>query len=175
MASTPTGLAKPQAGQPCPCGTGRPYETCCGPLLAGQRKAASAEELMRSRFTAHVANDERYLHQTHQPTANLPYVEQGDGLDPVAWSRLVVHAHELGRTPDLAFVDFSAFYAVEGGGEGVLQEKSEFHRVNGNWLYTRPVRQGPAPLKSTAPKVGRNDPCPCGSGKKYKACCLAKA
>lgn len=23
-------------------------------------------------------------------------------------------------------------------------------------------------------KVGRNDPCPCGSGKKYKACCLSK-
>ena len=26
----------------------------------------------------------------------------------------------------------------------------------------------------TAPKVGRNDPCPCGSGKKHKKCCLGK-
>jgi uncharacterized protein YecA (UPF0149 family) len=29
----------------------------------------------------------------------------------------------------------------------------------------------PAPLSSSI-KVGRNDPCPCGSGKKYKKCCL---
>ena len=28
---------------------------------------------------------------------------------------------------------------------------------------------------SSAPKIGRNDPCPCGSGKKYKKCCLEKA
>ena len=26
----------------------------------------------------------------------------------------------------------------------------------------------------TGPKIGRNDPCPCGSGKKYKKCCLNK-
>jgi uncharacterized protein YecA (UPF0149 family) len=29
----------------------------------------------------------------------------------------------------------------------------------------------PAPIESEEPKVGRNDPCPCGSGKKYKKCC----
>ncbi len=32
----------------------------------------------------------------------------------------------------------------------------------------------PSPLKTTMAKAGRNDPCPCGSGKKYKRCCLAK-
>ena len=34
--------------------------------------------------------------------------------------------------------------------------------------------QGPAkqaPVRHDGPKVGRNDPCPCGSGKKYKKCC----
>ncbi len=31
----------------------------------------------------------------------------------------------------------------------------------------------PAPLRRTAPKVGRNEPCPCGSGKKFKKCCGA--
>lgn len=29
----------------------------------------------------------------------------------------------------------------------------------------------PKPYQHTGPKVGRNDPCPCGSGKKYKKCC----
>jgi hypothetical protein len=33
--------------------------------------------------------------------------------------------------------------------------------------------ESPEPL-TAAPKVGRNDPCPCGSGKKYKKCCLLK-
>jgi uncharacterized protein YchJ len=30
--------------------------------------------------------------------------------------------------------------------------------------------QATAPIRSAEPKVGRNDPCPCGSGKKYKQC-----
>jgi preprotein translocase subunit SecA len=36
----------------------------------------------------------------------------------------------------------------------------------------QPAERAPAPVRS-GPKVGRNDPCPCGSGKKYKACCGA--
>ena len=31
-----------------------------------------------------------------------------------------------------------------------------------------------APVRNTAARVGRNDPCPCGSGKKYKQCCGKK-
>jgi preprotein translocase subunit SecA len=31
--------------------------------------------------------------------------------------------------------------------------------------------EAPKPARRVAPKVGRNDPCPCGSGKKYKHCC----
>ena len=129
---------------------------------------------MRSRFTAHVAQDDRYLHRTYLPTMKTPYVEATDEAPPVAWSRLVIHAHEPGRTPDVATVEFSAFFAADGGGEGVLEEKSEFQRIDGAWIFSRTIRQGPAPRKST-PKVGRNDPCPCGSGKKYKQCCLGKA
>jgi len=89
------------------------------------------------------------------------------------WTKLVVHAHEPGNQPDKAFVDFSA-YGTEDGVEKVLHEKAEFLRVNGAWLYNREARLGPAPYKAAVPKPGRNDPCPCGSGKKYKQCCLLK-
>ena len=58
---------------------------------------------------------------------------------------------------------------------GVLEEKAEFQRTNGAWIYTRALRQGPAPVRAAGPKVGRNDPCPCGSGKKHKHCCLRAA
>lgn len=90
------------------------------------------------------------------------------------WSRLIVHSHEPGRSPDNAFVEFSAYF-IDEAGEHVIQEKSEFQRENGQWLYTRQVRNGPAPFKTSGPKAGRNDPCPCGSGKKFKQCCLGKA
>jgi SEC-C motif-containing protein len=113
------------------------------------------------------------LHRTYKETARLPYAEE-EGASSLNWSRLVVHAHEIGKTPDIAFVDFSAFFTDENG-EHSLQEKAEFVREKGQWIYTRAVRTGPAPFKSTAPKAGRNEPCPCGSGKKYKHCCLAKA
>ena len=172
MATTPTGLDRPIRGQACPCGSSKLFDACCEPVLTRQRPAATAEELMRSRFTAHVANDNRYLHETYAPTAKLPYVEE-TGETPVRWTKLVVHSHELGKQPDTAFVEFSAYYTEEGQ-QGVLEEKSEFHRIDGQWIFTRPVRQGPAPAKA-AIKVGRNAPCPCGSGKKYKQCCLGKA
>jgi len=159
-------------GQPCPCGSGKPFETCCEPVIAGTRVAATAEELMRSRFTAHVIGDYAYLHRTYLPTSQKPYVEEPVG-EPIKWTRLAIHSHEAGPKPDTATVDFSAYFD-EQGSEQALHEKSEFFRINGKWLYARTLRNGPAPVKA-APKVGRNDPCPCGSGKKYKQCCLAKA
>jgi len=33
-------------------------------------------------------------------------------------------------------------------------------------------KTGPKPFVNSSPKIGRNDACPCGSGKKYKKCCL---
>src|SRR4051794_11891281 len=107
MASLPAALPPPQPGQPCPCGSGRNFEECCEPLLKGQRRPATAEELMRSRFTAHVARDYAYLHRTYGETAKLPFQGESDP-SPLAWSRLVIHAHEPGNQPDLAYVDFSA-------------------------------------------------------------------
>lgn len=124
---------------------------------------------MRSRFTAHVARDWRYLHVTYRPTARKPYVEEKNVAE-IPWTRLVIHAHEPGPAPNHAFVDFSAYYATETG-EDALHEKSEFARIDGRWLYTRNVRNGPAPARPATPRVGRNEPCPCGSGRKFKHCC----
>ena len=126
---------------------------------------------MRSRFTAHVAHDYEHLHRTLHGVVEEPYVpekeEGGRELD-AAGDPLA-----RGRTrPDHATVDFTAYYR-EGDKELAFPEKAEFQKIEGNWIYTKALRQGPAPIKSQA-KVGRNDPCPCGSGKKYKQCCLAK-
>ena len=167
--TSPAGLPPPVSGQPCPCGSGQLFDACCAPVLARERRAATAEELMRSRFTAHVARDWAHLHRTYAPTAGKPFVPETEIGEPMAWTRLVIHAHEPGRDADAAFVDFSAFFA-EAGAEREAREKSEFARVAGEWLYTRTVRSGPPPVRA-AVKAGRNDPCPCGSGKKFKHCC----
>ena len=173
MATTPIVPTQPESASPCPCGSGKNFGHCCAPLIAGTQAAATAELLMRARFTAHVIRDYKFLHDTHRPTAGQPYVAE-EGEPVMLWTKLVVHGHEITSDPDKSFVDFSA-YGIDDGVEKVLQEKAEFLRINGTWLYSREARLGPAPYKAAAPKPGRNEPCPCGSGKKYKHCCLLKA
>lgn len=124
---------------------------------------------MRARFTAHATHDYEFVHRTYRGTARLPYEAPAE-TPPVAWTRLEVHSHAPGAAPDIAHVDFSA-YGTENGREVVLHEKAEFARDGDSWIYTRPLREGPAPVRAAAPKPGRNDPCPCGSGRKYKHCC----
>jgi SEC-C motif-containing protein len=167
---TSPSAAKVQPGQPCPCGSGRNFEACCQPVLSGAQPAATAEALMRARFTAHVVHDFRFLHASDHSNAGRAYVEEA-GEPSITWQKLDIHAHEPGADANTAYVDFSA-YGTEQGAEHVLHEKSEFRRIDGKWIYVKALRLGPAPFKSAAPKVGRNDPCPCGSGKKYKHCCL---
>lgn len=168
--STPApALPKPVPGQPCSCGSGRDFALCCEPVITGKRPAATAEELMRARFTAHVANENKFLHHSYLPTSRQPYVEEPDAA-PLPWTRLVIHSHEPEVKPNISYVDFTAYFNGDNDTEGALHEKSEFQRINGNWIFARTLRQGPAPTKA-APKVGRNDPCPCGSGKKFKHCC----
>jgi SEC-C motif-containing protein len=158
---------------PCPCGGGRTFGECCQPILAGKRAAESAEQLMRSRFTAHVAHDDLYLHRSQLSTSKEPFEPEGEPQRR-EWTRLVIHAHEVGAGGDSAIVDFTAYFK-EGETEQTHPERSVFQRVDGAWYFVRPLRQGPAPVRSTQAKVGRNDPCPCGSGRKYKQCCLRTA
>jgi SEC-C motif-containing protein len=173
MAVTPTKVEIEDETRACPCGSGKLFSACCLPIHTGERTASTAEELMRARFSAHAVGDFAFLHRSYKPTANQPYVPSSEN-PTTQWTRLVIHSHTQGRTPDISYVEFSA-YGLEQGVEHVLHEKAEFFREDGVWVYTRPLREGPAPFVAAEKKPGRNDPCPCGSGKKYKHCCLLKA
>ena len=153
---------------PCPCCSGNPFGECCAPVLSGDTPAPTAERLMRSRYTAHAIHDFPYLHRTFTETMNTPYEEEEYGND-IEWTKLVINSHEPDVRPGVSHVDFSAHFN-EDGNAGVMHEKSEFELIAGNWIFTKTLREGPAPVKA-APKIGRNEPCPCGSGKKYKKCC----
>lgn len=123
-----------EAGRRCPCGSGDNYGNCCGPLHAGDRTAATAERLMRSRFSAFAIGDTAYLLATWHPSTRPEKVE----LDPAQrWTRLDVLA-TTGGSPfhQTGTVEFRAHYRREGR-PGSLHELSAFTREHGQWRYLR--------------------------------------
>lgn len=148
----------------CPCGNGE-LETCCGPRLSGVKPAETAEALMRSRYTAFSKGDVAYLRQTQlAPTRDQPWEETERWAKSVAWISLRIVGREAGEANDEAgVVEFIASY-LEGGGVHALHERSSFVRREGRWIYDS------GKPEVTVTKVERNAPCPCGSGKKFKAC-----
>lgn len=118
------------SAEPCPCGSARPFATCCAPLLAGT-PAATAEALMRSRYVAYVRGDEAYLRATW--AAETRPADLDLGASPPRWLGLTVKQHQLIDT-DHAVVEFVARYRVAGRGHR-LHETSRFERREGRWVY----------------------------------------
>ncbi len=119
---------------PCPCGSGQPYAACCGPLHQGQQPAASAEALMRSRYSAYVLKHEAWLLASWHPDTR-PTALQLDAADaPAKWLGLEIRRHAQ-QDANHATVEFVARCRYPGGRAGRLHEISRFVRDNGRWLY----------------------------------------
>ncbi|HEY0509045.1 MAG TPA: YchJ family protein [Blastococcus sp.] len=118
--------------RPCPCGTGLPLDECCGRLHDGTAPAATAEQLMRSRYSAFVLGDAGYLLATWHPTTRPRTLD----LDPhVRWTGLDVLATTGGSLlGSEGTVEFRAHY-VRDGGAGAQHENSRFVREGGHWRY----------------------------------------
>ncbi|MGY1731113.1 YchJ family protein [Geodermatophilus sp. SYSU D01045] len=116
----------------CPCGSGLPYAECCGRLHDGTAAAATAEQLMRSRYSAFAVGDAAYLRETWDP-ATRP---RSSTLDPaVRWTGLEVLATTGGGLFDAeGTVTFRA-HSRAGGHEHVQAERSRFRRAGGRWVY----------------------------------------
>ncbi|MGE5548157.1 MAG: YchJ family protein [Solirubrobacterales bacterium] len=156
----------------CPCGSGRGQDECCGPLLAGA-PAPTPEALMRSRYTAFVTGNLDYLETTLAPEAREDYdrSETESWIKEAEWHGLEIRATGDGADADTGTVEFVARYKFRGK-PFAHHELSSFRKADGRWMYVDGVMNPKPPQRITA-KVGRNDPCPCGSGKKYKKCCGA--
>lgn len=167
-------------GEPCPCGSGRPFAACCGPFLHGAVPAPTAEALMRSRYTAYVRADCDYLRRTLFPRKREGFnaAATREWCAGVVWTGLAVLRTEAGGPNDEAgVVEFKTAF-TRGGTPHILHEVSRFRKKNGEWFYVDGEPGGAAQetavtRPASKPAVGRNDPCPCGSGKKYKRCCGA--
>lgn len=143
---------------------------------------------MRSRYTAFVKANMDYIKKTLAPESQSDYDAAGaqDWAEKSNWKGLQILATQKGLAHDKkGTVEFVATYEQDGT---LLEhhEVSQFRKNDlGQWFFvdgeshTHPEGEGHhahsspplAPRVRTEPKVGRNDPCPCGSGKKYKKCC----
>ena len=157
----------------CPCGSGRDFEACCRPFVEGGEPAPTAEALMRSRYTAHVKAAADYIYDTTHPK------ERGsvDRDQVLKWSNTsewmgleIVDTQAGGPDDEKGTVEFVARYRQKGK-RYEHQEIAEFVKEDGRWYFMDGKAPQAVQFVRQGPKVGRNDPCSCGSGKKYKKCC----
>jgi SEC-C motif-containing protein len=159
----------------CPCGAAADYAACCEPIIKGARPAVTAEELMRARYTAYTQVEVDFIQESLHPDARSDSDPAGarDWAENSTWHGLqVLNTEAGGPGDDAGKVEFIASYTYDGQ-DKQYREVAEFERVEGHWYFRggRPaVKQ---PIVRDEPKIGRNDACPCGSGRKYKRCCGA--
>lgn len=172
----------------CPCGSQQPLSHCCQPIHQNPALAIHPEQLMRSRYSAHVLGLVDYVVATYHPSCHAE-----DYRDAIAdsvnshWLGLNVINSEIAPSGE-GFVEFEAYYQ-DGDEQYCLAERSRFLQESTDgvtqWYYidgeypdqahqSEPeLTPNSVPLQPIAnpDKIGRNDPCLCGSGKKYKKCC----
>ncbi|NQW01228.1 MAG: YchJ family protein [Rhodospirillales bacterium] len=157
----------------CPCGSAQPLEACCGPYLDGA-PAPTALSLMKSRYSAFVLGNGAYLGATlsQRQRADFDAEEFEKNAAETKWLGLEIRKVEAGgETDQTGTVEFVAKYR-EQKQPVVHHERATFIREDGKWVFDDCIMNPKEPQRIVA-KVGRNDPCPCGSGKKYKKCCGA--
>lgn len=153
----------------CYCNSKKLYSECCQPLLARIKEADSPEQLMRSRFTAYCLSDFNYILDTYapKPRNDLSVEILEDSADDNHWFTLSIPSNPA---LDKNQVEFFAYYFVKNK-PYVLHETSRFEREGPAWRYT----DGHLHPDCGKLNIGRNDPCVCTSGKKFKQCCFKKA
>ena len=155
--------------QECTCGSGEEFSNCCGPIINGSEQAPTPERLMRARYSAYATGAISFLEKsTHSKTRKHFDPEGAERWSRDSrWHGLTILAVDS-FLPNRAHVNFEARFDDKSGEAVIHRERSLFEREDEEWRF---VSGGAIPV--TSQKIGRNEPCPCGSGKKYKKCCGA--
>ncbi|MFA6229918.1 MAG: YchJ family metal-binding protein [Rhodanobacter sp.] len=118
---------------PCPCGNPDGYRQCCGPLHDGGA-ASSAEQLMRSRYSAYVLKREDYLLASWHVDTRPASLHLAAQQPPPSWLGLEIRQHAV-VDDEHAIVEFVARYRLGGGRAQRQHETSRFVREAGRWYY----------------------------------------
>ncbi len=161
----------------CPCGSGLAFENCCQPVLENPIQARTALQLMRARYTAYVMHRMDFvLSSTHPDTRDAADQEAMESWSHAAtWTGLEIISPGSQHSAGDDRIEFKAYFQVQNVPQ-VHHERSLFRHDQGQWWFVDGQDIYSGPLEKRRPYVkeqhtGRNDPCPCGSGKKFKKCC----
>jgi len=154
----------------CPCGSGSLFGNCCEPIIEGNRESQTAEELMRARYSAFVTRAIDFIvastHSRTRKEIDVDYIREWS--ETSTWHGLQILETRI-VNDNKAYVSFEARF-TQRGEEQNHREKSLFEREHGQWRFVTGDELKNPTVRYEAPRPGRNDPCPCGSGKKYKKC-----
>lgn len=146
----------------------------CAEIISGAVKAETADELLRARYTAFVLGNMEFVTATTHPNSRREDVDQAnrEWSEESTWHGLEVsESRSVGE--DVTFVTFEARF-TRGGVPQTHRERSRFERVDGQWFFVSCELLKNPTIRYAQPPPGRNAPCPCGSGKKFKRCCAGK-
>ncbi|AGI31336.1 TPA: YchJ family protein [Mannheimia haemolytica] len=146
----------------CPCQTGKRYAECCQPFHLKQTFASTAEQLMRSRYSAYTLVNIPYIVETTVPSQQklLDQTAMKEWAENTKWVGLSVLNHLPSLSRIHSQVEFKAFFDTDEGIQG-HHETSLFVQIDERWFFVDP----------TVPLPHQKQPCVCGSGKKFKHCC----
>ena len=118
----------------CPCTSGKPYDSCCGPYHEHRASAKTVKQLMRSRYCAYALGGlGDYLLETWHPSTRDSLTAASLSAKTLDWQGLKVL--DFRHKGDEGMVKFEARYLKDDDSPGLLQEVSRFVRVKGKWLY----------------------------------------
>jgi SEC-C motif domain protein len=158
----------------CPCGSQKYYSECCEPFLSNSLFATTAEQLMRARYSAYVKGAIQFVLDTTLQEKRKECDEKAirDWSHNSQWHKLeIISTTDGGPQNSEGTVEFIAHF-TEYGVLKSLHEKGLFKKINDQWFYVDGEIQKSKPFTRAEVKISRNDPCSCGSGKKYKKCCF---
>ncbi len=156
----------------CSCDTKKPYSQCCEPVLKGVKIAESPMELMRARYSAFVHQEIDFIVNSIAPSKKKEFDRKDieDWSKNTEWMGLeIVSTENGGPNDDKGQVEF---IATSRDKEEINKhhELASFVKIKGSWFFETGRTPPAKPIKLEGPKIGRNDPCHCGSGQKFKKC-----
>ena len=157
----------------CACGSEVQQSQCCEAIINGEKPAETAEQMMRARYTAFTLKNMDFINETHDPSTRGDNDMEANSkwADTAEFTGLEILDVEGGDSKQSkGVVEFRATYKQDGK-QQYHHERSLFLKKKGKWYFSEAKNPEITTLVRSQPKVGRNDPCVCGSGKKYKKCC----
>lgn len=147
----------------CPCQSQQLYSNCCAIFHLSIEKPKTAEQLMRSRYTAYVMQNISYIIQTTVPTqqSSLDHAALLQWSQETQWDGLEIIQHIAKIDKSHAQVEFKAYFKQQNQ-RLFHHELSTFVLIDQRWYFLDPTTTNNLTMKQV---------CLCGSGKKFKQCC----